>query len=187
MPRPFSEFLRTDWPNPAYRHLRNDPDADVLDFQYAGLARDNRWNHVGEPTLYLASDPNVAVGEYSRHLELDRAPLKAPLSAARRLYEMRLHNVGSFLDLRAPELWDALHLRDEEDSGFRVPWYYEKRRTRAVAAYLRHITEAKGLIVPSMAFLDAPHLCCLVLFLEKLPTDPRNFLAVENSVVITIG
>lgn len=187
MPRGFAEFLLRDRPYTAYRHLRDDPSYDVLDFSYAAVATDNRWNHAGEPTLYLASDPAVAVGEFSRHLDLERSPLQVVRRTARRVYELRLYNAGPFLDLRDPRLWDALHLEDDEIAGYRTPWHYDKRRARAVGAYLRHVTAAKGLVVPSMAFPDVPEACCLVLFLEKLPADPRAFLTVESSIAIDIS
>ena len=182
MPRGFEGFLQGGWPGEAWRHIRDYDGADVLDFTHSATATDNRWNHAGEPTLYLASDINVAMGEYSRHLRLNRDPLGAPRATTRRFYLLDLQ-VEPVLDLRDPQLCEALQVEDE-DGGVR--WFFDKSRSRAVGAYLRHVTDARGLIAPAMAALDDPERWNLVVFLEKLPGDPRSFFSVRETFAATI-
>ena len=143
---------------------------------------DNRWNHAGEPTLYLASDLGVAVGEYSRHLQLNRSPLQSPRTTHRRFYQLSVE-AEAVLDLRDARLCGALRL-ENEDGGIR--WYFDKKRSRAVGAYLRHVTQAKGLLVPAMTALDDPEKWNLVLFLDKLPADPRAFLSVGEVLLLSL-
>jgi len=45
-----------------------------------------------------------------------------------------------------------------------------------VADYLRQATRAQGLLVPSVAFLDDPSRWSCILFLEKLPARPEQFI-----------
>jgi hypothetical protein len=52
---------------------------------------------------------------------------------------------------------------------------------RACANFLRHTTAATAIFVPSMAFLDDLEQWCLVLFLEKLPANVREFLLVVKT------
>lgn len=47
---------------------------------------------------------------------------------------------------------------------------------------------AQALLVPSMAFLDAPERWVLVLFLDKLPADHRHFVtALEAAGTFRVG
>ena len=73
----------------------------VLDFRFAGRATTNRWNYAGEPTLYLARDRGVAIGEFARHLQERRAPPAARQIVARQLFGLRLA-VDRVLDLTSP-------------------------------------------------------------------------------------
>ena len=54
--------------------------------------------------------------------------------------------------------------------------FLDKVVSRATAGFIRTTTPAQGIRVPSMAFLDDPRRWVLVLFLEKLPSDPRAFI-----------
>ena len=56
------------WQGNAVRHIPQlaDRQYDVYDFSYAGRSAENRWNLQGEPTLYLAKEKNVALGEIGR-------------------------------------------------------------------------------------------------------------------------
>ena len=47
---------------------------------------------------------------------------------------------------------------------------------RATAGFIRATTPAQAIRVPSVAFLDDPRRWVLVLFLEKLPPEPRSFI-----------
>ncbi len=176
----FDDFLVWDWVGQAYRHIRDDPSADVLDFTYAGRGSDNRWNQEGEPTLYLAADHGVAIAEFSRHYQTNRPPTLGDKTVARRIYEIRVE-AGPLLDLRDPRLCEELCIQG-------VPFcFLDRRLARAVAGYLRYVTAAKGILVPSVAFLDDPERWVLVLFLDKLPSDPNEFLtSVENVAAVTV-
>ena len=55
------------WSGDAYRHIPKTSPFDVLDFRFAGLGADNRWNTPGQPTLYLAGDEGVLIAEWGRH------------------------------------------------------------------------------------------------------------------------
>ncbi len=61
------------WDDWVFRHVPDVPSINVLDLRYAGRAPDNRWNESHQPTLYLASDVGVAVGEFARHFHDLRA------------------------------------------------------------------------------------------------------------------
>ncbi len=69
--------------------------------RYTGRATANRWNAAGEPTLYLAGDVGVAIAEFARHLNVERAPAPAPVVAARTVYRLAVR-VEHLLDLRGP-------------------------------------------------------------------------------------
>jgi len=52
--------LVAPWSGDALRHIPAGSPFDVLDFRFAGLGAENRWNDPGQPTLYLAGDAGVA-------------------------------------------------------------------------------------------------------------------------------
>lgn len=64
-------FIKS-WSGYGVRHIP-DGDYDIYDFSRAGLANGDRWNIQGESTLYLASEKDVALGEWSRHLQVERS------------------------------------------------------------------------------------------------------------------
>lgn len=171
------------WSGVVFRHLPAEARYDVLDFRYAGRAADNRWNAVGEPTLYLAGDVGVVVAEFARHIDVDRDPTLRPVVSARTVYRL-LVRVDRLLDLRDPTVWDTLSLAN-------APFcFLDKEIARATARFLRRTTEAQALLVPSVAFLDDLERWVLVLFLEKLPAEPREFIpsvAVEGPLRLEQG
>jgi hypothetical protein len=74
------------------------------------------------------------------------------------------------LNLCQPEVWQELSLGD-------APNCFQNRDiARACANFIRYTTPATAIFVPSVAFLDDVEQWCLVLFLEKLPSDVREFL-----------
>ena len=150
------------WSGAAYRHLPEGSPYDVLDFRYAGRDPTNRWNE-GEPTLYLASDEAVALAELARHFELTRTPGLARL-VERRLYRLEL-GLDRVLDLCAPAAWEVLGLADAPRC------FLEKTVARATAHYARYGLGVQAVRVPSVAFLDDVSRWCLVVFLERVPTD----------------
>ena len=159
----------------AFRHLPAGARHDVLHFRYAGRGAANRWNEPGEPTLYVAGDIGVVIAEFGRHFAVDNVPALARATVTRTVYRLELV-IDRLLDLRERRLWQALSLSN-------APFCFTDRAVaRATARFLRYTTQAQGLLVPSVAFLDQPDRWVLALFLEKLPADPRAFIPVVDEV-----
>lgn len=74
------------------------------------------------------------------------------------------------LDLTRPEVSEALSLPSDPTCFLAIDY------ARATAHYIRITTRAQGLLVPSMCFLDDVSRWCMVLFLEKLSPDPRDYV-----------
>ncbi len=161
-------YLRP-WSGEAVRHIPEGA-PDTLDFRWAGRAGDNRWNAQGQPTLYLARDLGVALAEMARHLRNDRAPGLARLANRRQVYRFTV-SFEHTLDLTCPEVCAALSIADAPQR------FLHKPAARATAQFLRELTPAQALFVPSVAFLDRPESWVLVVFLEKLPKDPLGFVS----------
>ena len=161
--------LLAPWKGEALRHIPKGSPYGPLDFRFAGLATDNRWNYPGERTLYLGKDRGVVVGEFSRHLQERRAPLAARQIVARQIFRLHLE-IDRMLDLASPEVRSALSLPSDPACFPGIDY------ARATAHYIRVTTQAQGLIVPSMCFLDDVSRWCMVLFLEKLPPDPHDYV-----------
>jgi RES domain-containing protein len=165
------QSLIQTWSGYAVRHIPDTPGRayDIYDFSYAGRSTENRWNVAGEPTLYLAKEKNVALAEYARHFQVNRTLGLASKTYRRKVYrfEVKLDHV---LDLREQSVWSALSLQDAPDC------YKDKNVARSTAAFVRNTTLAQAVFVPSAAFLDDLEQWCLVLFLEKLPSEGRRFL-----------
>lgn len=157
------------WSGVVWRHIPAGSPFGVLDFRFAGRSTNNRWNVVGERTLYLASDAGVALGELARHLDTGHPPGARLDPVARQLYSMQV-DVDALLDLRDPQVCEALSLSDAPHC------FLEMALAQSVAQYLRRITPVQGILAASMAFLDRADRWVLVLFLEKLPNDPHAFL-----------
>lgn len=167
--------LLTSWSGTTCRHIRDGAFYDVLDFRFAGRSNENRWNVAGEATLYLASDHGVAIAEFARHFREDlayavgRTATLAPSTLARRIYDLDIA-IPTLLDLRDPAVSAALAL---DHSPY---CFLDVNIARATAHFLRQTTPACALIAPSMALLDQPDQWIMMLFLEKLPADPRAFI-----------
>ncbi|HVC31169.1 MAG TPA: RES family NAD+ phosphorylase [Steroidobacteraceae bacterium] len=164
--------LLRPWAGVAYRHIPADATTGVLNFRLATPIRENRWNSTGQPTLYLASDCGVVIGEYARHFEDGRDTEQGRGTGARRIYRITV-TVEHLLDLRDPRAHEALSLVNAPVC------FLDETIARATADYVRQMTPAQALLVPSMVFLDDPTRWALVLFLEKLPADPHAFLSAE--------
>lgn len=159
------------WSGYAVRHIPDTPGRsyDIYDFSYCGRSTENRWNVAGEPTLYLAKEKNIALAEYARHYQVNRTLGLAAKTYRRKIYrfEVRLNHV---LDLTDPQVSSSLSLQDSPSC------FKDKNVARATASFIRNTTATERIIVPSIAFLDNLTQWCLVIFLEKLPTDPLQFL-----------
>jgi RES domain-containing protein len=114
----------------------------------------NRWSRPGEPTIYLASDPAVALAEFARHVASAEPHPVASLWAV----DVRLSSVA---DVRRDSVREALGLPAEST------WALDVERCRMLGTDLRR-TGACALIAPSVAFLDRPERWNLVIFAESL-------------------
>lgn len=157
------------WVGAAYRHIRAGSDHDVLDFTFAGTDRLNRWNTPPAPTLYLNGDPGVLVAEWGRQLsevyasDLEVQPIR------REAYRLHLR-LDAVIDLRNPNVTAALDRADAPHC------FMDREIARSTARYLRETTPAQALLVPSIAFLDDLTRWNLVVFLDKLPADLRQWI-----------
>lgn len=159
------------WNGHAVRHIPKlaDRTYDIYDFSYAGRSAENRWNVQGEPTLYLAKEKNIALAEYARHFRVDRSVNLAQQIQERIVYRFDI-KLEKVLNLCQPEVYQELSLSD-------APNCFQNRNiARACANFIRYTTPATAIFVPSMCFLDNVEQWCLVLFLEKLPSDVREYL-----------
>jgi RES domain-containing protein len=158
------------WSGSALRHIPAESPYDVLDFRFAGRGADNRWNASGSPTLYLAGDEGVLIAEWGRHFATNRSTQLQQLTVERRAFRLDLA-IDRVLDVRNDAVCHALSL-DNAPACFA-----DIDVARATAHFVRRTTDAQALLAPSMGFLDDLDRWCLVLFLEKLPPDPRSFIA----------
>src|SRR3954454_14014047 len=121
---PIEPFLKP-WSGFACRHISDGATYNILDFRLAGQNNENRWNVLGEPTLYLASDYRVAIAEFARHFQDDvrqRAGRRETVGrrvVTRRIYDLSVQ-IERTLDLRDPSLCAELSLED-------VPFCYLDR------------------------------------------------------------
>jgi RES domain-containing protein len=154
----------------ALRHIPAGSPFDVLDFRFAGRGADNRWNEPGHPTLYLAGVEGVLIAEWGRHFATNRTPQLQQMTVERNVFSLAL-SIDSVLDVRSEDVCNTLPLDN-------APYCFaDINVARATAHFVRGTTEAQALLVPSMGFLDDLERWCLVVFLEKLPPDPRTFIS----------
>ncbi len=162
------------WSGVALRHIPLGSRNDVLDFRFAGRGAENRWNRPGDPTLYLAGDEGVLIAEWGRHFTIDRTTQLKRMARERDVYGLTL-SLERVLDIRKGVVCDELSLVNAPAC------FMDIGLARATAIFIRQTTEAQGMLVPSMGFLDSPDRWCLVLFLEKLP-EPKLFISEVNPV-----
>lgn len=166
-------FAPRPWFGAAFRHIPAGSPTGVLDFRFAGRSPSNRWNRRGDPTLYLASDQAVALAGFARHLQQDGP--STGQSVERALFRIQV-SVDALLDLADSSVREVLRLENAPHC------FLDQDVARSTAEFLRHATTAQALLVPSMAFLDAPDRWVLVLFLDKFPADHQQFItAVESA------
>jgi RES domain-containing protein len=102
------------WQGYAVRHIPKSANYDIYDFSYAGRSAENRWNLQGEPTLYLAKEKNVALGEYARHFQIDRTTKLARQVRERAVYRFEVQ-LANTIDLCDPIVWKELSLANAPD------------------------------------------------------------------------
>ena len=142
---------------------------------------DNRWNELGEPTLYLARDRDVALAEWARHLDVDRAAALASLTRRRKVYRFEVV-LEQVLDLCDPGVWQALSLTGAPEI------FLDKAVARATAQFIRRTTPAVAIFTPSVAFLDRLDQWVLAIFLEKLKGSVHKALpAIADNGYFTLS
>jgi len=155
------------WAGTAYRHIPADAGYDIRDLRFAGRRSDGRWHWRGQPTLYLASDAAVAIGEFARHLAVDRGG--AVVAARRTIYELGVR-FDRAIDLRNDAV---LRLIGRDDAP---ECWLDPRIARGVATFFRDSLDVQALLVPSVVHLDDGGRFNVVGFLENLPATPRSYL-----------
>ena len=118
----------------------------------------NRWSSPGEPTIYLASSEGVAIAEFGRHFDESMGPMG--------LWTVRL---------RLDALADVRGLRERERTRL-----LERRECRDLARSFRARPDCRGLLVPSVAFLDRADCWNVVLFVERLRGPLDDVLTQER-------
>jgi len=131
----------------------------------------NRWSRDGEPTIYLAGDPGVALAELGRHWEEQQGVIA--------VWSVTL-SLGAVADLRDRTVRSRLGLPDDPI------WILDKERCHSVAARLRSDGMHDGLIVPSVAFLDDPGRWNAVVFVDR-QTRPLDAVIRADSQVIHLA
>ncbi|MDQ3654669.1 MAG: RES domain-containing protein, partial [Chloroflexota bacterium] len=133
------------WIGSVYRHIPQH--ADVLNFEFAGLYRDNRWNLAGERTLYLAGDQGVLAAEWARRL-----PYPWPANIGRRSLTRQVYRLGArfdhVVDVRSPESIQRFGIDPSSN------WIVDMASTRNIVRVVRDSTPAQAIIVPSIAYID---------------------------------
>lgn len=157
------------WTGTAFRHIPANGGRDILDFDLAGRAVDNRWNLQGEPTLYLAGEPGVVIAEWGRNFGHRRAADVGPSASTRAVYRLTLR-MRHVIDLRDPLVLGILNVSGAPEC------FLDRRTARAVAFVLRTTTDAQAVLVPSIAFLDDLTRWNLVVFLEKTPANLSDWI-----------
>lgn len=158
------------WAGTGIRHVAAGRSRPVLDDTYLGVAANNRWNHAGIPAYYFAPDLAVVTAEFARHVAADPYP-GAVLLLERDIWEVGIH-LQHTLDLRDPAVVGAMGAPPIRT------WIFDGSRTRAASEHLRAQTDAQGLIVPSVAFLDDPDRCNVVVFRDRV--DPSAVFGVPR-------
>ncbi|MGI8962967.1 MAG: RES family NAD+ phosphorylase [Thermomicrobiales bacterium] len=162
------------WIGSGYRHKRQGGSQNILDFQFAGMGIDNRWNKQGSPTLYLAGDRGVVAAEWGRHLGVEYAP-DTPMIAQRTVFRLTIR-LDSAMDLRAELNVEALGVT------WSPTWFLDGEMTLGLAERIREESTAQAIIVPSIAFVDDLTRWNLVVFLDKVPEDTNRWVVKTESI-----
>jgi len=140
------------------------PDAPTLDLASLPTTDANRWSRAGEPTIYLAGDPGVALAELGRHWDEQLGAIA--------VWSCKL-SLTAAADLRDPVVRETLDL----PAG--PTWILDGERCRTVASRLRSDGRHDGLIVPSVPFIDDPDRWNAVVFAECHPVDLADVVRVR--------
>jgi RES domain-containing protein len=164
------------WDGMLYCHAPLDAAIDPDTIPTMGEPVD-RWSRADEPTVYLASDPGVALGELARHHPRDEHRMRHRIVALR----PRPGALRGLVDLRDHAIDQVLGLPPA------ATWCVDRKLARDVAALLREDPRHRGLIVPSMAFMDQPSRCNVVLFADRLEQPFSELLAGWDQIARVVG
>jgi RES domain-containing protein len=167
-----AEYIKP-WSGYAYRHIPDIASSDVRDFSYCAFSKSNRWNSKGEPTLYLAKDKSVVVGEFSRHFSEDRSPKLVTQMHRRQIWKLSV-KLSKTIDLCNLKACKALSLDDPPHCFSNI------QIAGSTATFLRNTLKIEAIFVPSMVFMDDLSKWCLGVFLENLPEDSAQFFPKAN-------
>jgi RES domain-containing protein len=157
---PIADFVR-GWSGMLLRHRPHGSTRSVLDEEYLGQRRDNRWSAYGVRAWYFASDIGVVVAEYGRHIEIE-LPAGRAERLARSVFEVGV-TLDRVLDLTDPATVAAIGASPVGD------WILDVRATQSAAGYLLgQIPNLQGLIVPSVAFLGRPNRHNVVVYRDRI-------------------
>ena len=154
---------------PVFRASPGDQPFDV-DAIVSADGDDDRWNRPGEPTIYLALDPGVALAEVGRHMNDQEGTHGCQLLVG---LEVR---VDGLVDLRDAAVRRALGIEGGPAA------FLDRQRCREIAGRLRQLPDCRGILAPSMALIDQPARGNLVVFAERLPNGPRDIVEGHEEV-----
>jgi RES domain-containing protein len=144
------------WHGHGFLHVPAHVDPDGVTVGDLVSDSEGRWNRGGQPTLYLACDPAVAVSEFVRHLDV--AP-DAPPEDDRSLVCVALA-LPQVVDLRDPDVASAFGIVAAPTA------FLDETVSRRVSAAIRERIPFGGVLTPPMAFLDQPERWNLVVFAD---------------------
>lgn len=127
----------------------------------------NRWSREGEPTIYLASDPGVALAELGRHWDEQSGDVA--------VWTVTLE-LAAAADLRDASVRARLGVPDDPS------WIFDVERCQSLASRVREAGTHDGIVVPSVAMLDDPARWNAVVFVDRLPRTLADAVAVEGPV-----
>lgn len=153
------------WNGVGYRHVPSD-DPRVAVATDASTTHAGRWHSLGQETLYLAGDHPLVIAEYARHIPATHPLDFTRLFATRSILQIHAR-IPRVIDIRDPEVCQLLGV--DQDPA----WIRDVAHTRRIATMIRMDTDASGIIVPSMAFLDDATRWNLVLFRAKFLAWPE--------------
>jgi RES domain-containing protein len=156
------DSLLRAWTGIGLRHIPTRASRGILDDTHAARSRRNRWNEVGTPTFYFASDIAVVWTEFGRHIQAE-LPGGEPERQARDTWQVPI-SLDRLIDFRDPVASASIGLSKIDD------WIGDIDRTQATARYVRQHVDVQGLLVPSMGFLDDPARWNVVVYLDRI--DP---------------
>jgi len=168
-----SPFEKT-WKGIGFRHIPVKADGmklDPLNFKYC--YGNHRWSAAKQWTFYLAEGVDILTVEWRRHQAESRSPKLAMNANKREVFEIRVAKILT-IDLRDANVLKTL-------GGKGAPnCFLDKGKARKEADFIRLHSDAQAIFVPVIGFLDHIDKWNLVIFLEKLGSDPTKFFKAKS-------